>query len=121
VVVRVIDDIHEVPALRKERSDLPIVPSGDNTAPVIRKPNAEALQVWHLDPKQLLPIPRIPDPNVIDRACGKQLAIPIGKRDIIDLLVMAGVAQLGLEDVRVYPVDVAEQSSTEEVSPIGCR
>jgi hypothetical protein len=88
----VIDDVHQVPALWEECSDLSIIPPRDNTTPIIRKPNAEAFQVWYLDPQQLLSITSVPYSNVVYRTGGKQLTVAIGERNVIDPLVVAGVA-----------------------------
>jgi hypothetical protein len=68
------------------------------------KPNTVAFQIWNLDPEQLLAIPGVPNPNVIYGARSKQLRISMWKRDIIDTLVMTGVAELAVEDVTVNPV-----------------
>ena len=63
--VCVVDHEHQLPGLRVERTDFPIIPPTQDALPIAHEPHAITLQIRHLNSQQLLPILRIPHPNVI--------------------------------------------------------
>lgn len=71
MVVSIVDDIEQLSGLRKEGSDLAIVPARHDAFAVSHEVDAEALQSGNLDSEKLLPCLRVPHSNVIFRAGGE--------------------------------------------------
>jgi len=62
---------------------------------------------------------RIPHTNVVDRACCEKITVARGERNIIDLFIMAGVTQLGIDSVSVTPVDGGLVGTGKEMGVVG--
>ena len=121
VVMRVVNSVQEFTALRKESTDLTIIPTGEDAAAVVHELDSEALEAWHLDTEELLAGGHVPDTDVVDRAGREQVGVAGRERDIVDALVMASVPELGRERVRVSPVDGGLGAAGEEVSGVGSQ
>jgi len=63
----------------------------------------------------------IPHSDIVQGACGKQVAILIGERNTVDALIMACVTQLWVDLVSVTPIDGGFCSATEEMGRVSCQ
>ena len=114
VVVSIVDSEEEFTGLRKERSDLTIVPSGENGFTITREEDAVAFKSWDFDSEKLLSGLGVPDSDVVQRAGGEELRVAAWEDDVVDALVVASVAELGRDVVRVAPVDGGLGGTAEE-------
>jgi hypothetical protein len=119
VVVCVVDGVQEFTRLRKERSDLTIVPSGENGFTIIREEDAVAFKSWDFDSEKLLSGLGVPDSDVVQRAGGEELRVTAWEADVINSFIMASVSQFWADIIGVAPVNSGLGSSAEEVSGIG--
>ena len=106
--------------MRQESADLAIVPTGEDAAAIVHELNGEALKAWHLDTEELLAGGCIPDTDVVNGAGSEQIRVTGGESDVVDLLVMASVTELGRDGVGVAPVDGTLGGASEEVGRVGC-
>ena len=79
----------------QESADLAVVPTGEDAAAIVHELNGEALKAWHLDTEKLLTGGRVPDTDVVNGACSEQIRVAGGESDVVDLLVVASVTELG--------------------------
>jgi hypothetical protein len=68
VDVRVVDDVHLLPGLGVEGSDLAVRPAGDDGLAVSHEPDGVALAVGVVDTKELGAVLGVPDTDVVERA-----------------------------------------------------
>ena len=80
--------------MRQESADLAIVPTGEDAAAIVHELNGEALKAWHLDTQKLLAGGRVPDTDVVNGAGSEKIGVTGGESDVVDLLVVASVAEL---------------------------
>ena len=118
VVVSVVNDVHQLPRLRQEGSDLPIVPAADNGSTIGHETYRKRLYIRHLNPQEFLSASRVPDSNIVHGTRGKQFTISFWVCQVIYSTIMASVPQLRIELICVHPVDIGLGCSTEEVSVI---
>ena len=79
----------------QESTDLAIIPAGEDAAAIVHELNGKALKAWHLDTEKLLTGGRVPDTDVVNGACSEQIRVAGGESDVVDLLVVASVTELG--------------------------
>ena len=101
--------------MRQESTDLAIVPAGEDATAIVHELNGEAFKAWHLDTEKLLARGCIPDTDVVNGAGSEQIRVTGGESDVVDLLVVASVAELWLDGVGVAPVDGSLGGSCKEV------
>ena len=81
--------------MRQESADLAIIPTGEDATSIVHELNAVALKAWHLDTEKLLAAGSIPDTDVVNGAGSEQIRVTGGESDVVDLLVVASVTELG--------------------------
>mmetsp|Transcript_40690 Transcript_40690/g.75730 ORF Transcript_40690/g.75730 Transcript_40690/m.75730 type:complete len:280 (+) Transcript_40690:464-1303(+) len=121
ILVRIIDCVEQLAALREKGADLAIGPARDDRLAIPHEVQAEAFHVGHLDAEQLLSRHSIPDSDVRHRARRKDFGVVSWEGHLVDALVVASISQLCREGVSVNPVDVRQRSATEEVRPVHCK
>ena len=105
----------------EEGTDLAIGPAGQDRLTVRHEADSVALKARNLNSEQLLASKGVPDTNVVERAGSKQLGVARGESNVVDLLVVAGVAQLRVDGVTVAPVKSGLASTGEEVGVVSSQ
>ena len=105
--------------MRQESADLAIIPTGEDATSIVHELNAVAFKAWHLDTEKLLTAGSIPDTDVVNGAGSEQIRVTGGESDVVDLLVVASVTELGCDGVGVAPVDGSLGGATEEMGRVG--
>ena len=88
----IINSVQQTSRLRKEGTDLTIVPSRENRATIVHKSDSVALETWNLDTEKLLSSFGVPYTNIIDRASSKEVRVASRESDVIDTLIVACVS-----------------------------
>ena len=120
VVVSIVDSIEKFSWLRKERSDLTIIPSRKDRFSITGEENAVAFKSWDFDSQKFLSSFCVPDSDIVQGAGGEKLRVAAWESNVINSFIMACVSQLWSNIICVAPINCSFWSSTEEVCWISC-
>lgn len=60
----------------------------------------------------------VPHSDVVDGACGEEVRVTSGERNVVDSFIMAGVSEFGVKSVGVGPVNSGLVGSYESVGTV---
>ena len=101
----VVDSVQKFSRLRKERSDLTVVPTGKDGFTITGEENAVAFKSWDFDSQEFLSGFGVPDSDVVQGAGSEELGVATWESNVVDSFIMAGVSQLWSNIICVAPID----------------
>lgn len=110
--------VHYFTWLRVKGTDFTIVPTRQYTFSVIIECYAVTLQIGNLYSQQFLSVFGVPNSDFSHWTSGKHIRIANREGYIIDFVIMTSVSEFRSEVFSVYPVDIGQTGSTEEITGI---
>mmetsp|Transcript_64175 Transcript_64175/g.88776 ORF Transcript_64175/g.88776 Transcript_64175/m.88776 type:complete len:357 (-) Transcript_64175:969-2039(-) len=118
VVMGIVDSVEELSGLRKEGTDLTIVPTREDRLAISHEVDAMAFESWNLNSKEFLTSFSVPNSNIVQGASSEKFGVTCRESNIVNALVVASVSEFRLNFISVAPVDSGHGGTAEEVCVI---